>query len=315
MNLIGAKYLYKLLNETKQFIEKVFLKVMNIDNGVKMKENTIFEKTIVSVIIPTYNRSVELLKAVESVRKQTEKRIEILVCDDGSTDDTKDRIEEITRIDTRVKYLDCGHSGRPAIPRNIGIREAKGEWLAFLDDDDYWLPQKLEVQLRSVREGKQKACCTNAFCYSEGKNIEKKYFDENEDKIYDFYDVERDNPIICSSMMIHRSLISLCFGFPEEPQLRAIEDYAFWYRVSIYTKILFVAEPLLEYTICNPTSIRMDKKVTYRMQRKRIKRDFRIWLKNKPKRIRNYYAFVMRKKRYNYLIDSLHRVGKKLFLH
>ena len=74
-----------------------------------------------SVIIPTYNRIEILKKTIVSVQKQTIKNIEILVCDDGSTDKTCEIVTNISKKDSRVKYINCGHNGRPAIPRNKGI--------------------------------------------------------------------------------------------------------------------------------------------------------------------------------------------------
>lgn len=97
----------------------------------------------VSVIIPTYNRSALLPAAIRSVLAQTLSDVEIIVIDDGSTDDTKQVIEPFL---DRIRYLESDHGG-PAHARNIGLRASTGRYLAFLDSDDRYLPEKLELQV------------------------------------------------------------------------------------------------------------------------------------------------------------------------
>ena len=95
-----------------------------------------------SVVIPTYNRCNVILETVQAVLNQTFSSFEVVVVDNGSTDHTSDIIRSIS--DSRVRYLKLKGSGSPASPRNHGIVEARGEWIAFLDSDDYWFPEKLE---------------------------------------------------------------------------------------------------------------------------------------------------------------------------
>ena len=97
----------------------------------------------VSVIIPTYNRSKYVTKAIDSVLAQTYRDFEIIVVDDGSTDNTKEVLKPYT---DRIKYLYQENTGVSAA-RNAGIRAAGGQWIAFLDSDDEWLPEKLSIQM------------------------------------------------------------------------------------------------------------------------------------------------------------------------
>jgi glycosyltransferase involved in cell wall biosynthesis len=97
----------------------------------------------VSVVIPTYNYGHYVAEAVESVLAQTYKNIEIIVVDDGSTDDTEDRLEAYR---DRIRYIRQQNQGC-SMARNSGIHAAKGEWIAFLDADDIWHPRKLEIQI------------------------------------------------------------------------------------------------------------------------------------------------------------------------
>ena len=104
---------------------------------------------LVSVILPTYNRAAMLGPALKSVLGQTYSELELIVVDDGSTDDTESVVAAIG--DERVRYLRLDANGGCAAARNAGIRAARGEWLAFQDSDDEWLPNKLEAQLASVQ--------------------------------------------------------------------------------------------------------------------------------------------------------------------
>jgi len=102
---------------------------------------------LVSVIIPTYNRSSDCKIAVESVLSQTYGDVEVLVVDDGSVDDTR---EVISGLDERVRYI-CQPNAGVSAARNTGLEAASGEYIAFLDSDDAWLPWKLEAQLSVLR--------------------------------------------------------------------------------------------------------------------------------------------------------------------
>lgn len=100
----------------------------------------------ISVVIPTYNRADLLPRAIGSVLNQTFDDFELIVVDDGSTDHTHDVIQEFIRADQRIRYFRRENSGSPAAPRNVGIEQATGRYIAFLDHDDEWLPTKLERQ-------------------------------------------------------------------------------------------------------------------------------------------------------------------------
>lgn len=104
---------------------------------------------MVSVIIPTYNRAYVIKKSIDSVLSQTYSDFELIIVDDGSTDNTKDIIEAYK--DSRIKYVYQENSGACAA-RNNGVLLAKGEYIAFHDSDDTWLPDKLEKQIQAINE-------------------------------------------------------------------------------------------------------------------------------------------------------------------
>jgi glycosyltransferase involved in cell wall biosynthesis len=103
----------------------------------------------VSIIVPTFDRLEYLAAAIESVFAQTYTRWELIIADDGSGAPTRTYLQSLR--DPRVKVIWLAHSGRPSVVRNAALREAHGEYIAFLDSDDAWLPGKLEIQLGSLR--------------------------------------------------------------------------------------------------------------------------------------------------------------------
>jgi glycosyltransferase involved in cell wall biosynthesis len=105
---------------------------------------------LVSVIIPTYNRGKLVLRAVESALSQTHPKIEALIVDDGSRDDTREQVARAYPNDPRVRYI-FKQNGGVSSARNLGLREAHGEFVAFLDSDDLWLPGKVALQLECLR--------------------------------------------------------------------------------------------------------------------------------------------------------------------
>jgi glycosyltransferase involved in cell wall biosynthesis len=109
---------------------------------------------MVTVVIPTYNRVALVQQAIASVIAQTYRNWELIIVDDGSDDGTPGAI--IAMNDPRIKLLTKPHVGNIALLRNIGVNEGSGEWLAFLDSDDIWIPRKLEIQLFFLlQEGKR----------------------------------------------------------------------------------------------------------------------------------------------------------------
>jgi teichuronic acid biosynthesis glycosyltransferase TuaG len=227
----------------------------------------------VSVIIPTWNRAGTVGNAVQSVLRQSIPPLEILVCDDGSTDDTERIVKEFG--DSRIHWLPGSRAGRPAVPRNRGIFASKGDWLAFLDSDDAWLPEKLGRQLKTVKEQGCKASCTNAVRSVPGKGDQGLLLTWWKNRIT-FEDLIEENVIICSSALIHRSVLNRAKGFPEESSLRALEDYALWLRISMETDFAYVEEPQVIYQDDVENSIRAESENVL-AQRSRVLGNLRGW--------------------------------------
>lgn len=113
-----------------------------------------------SIVMPCYNSGTYIRQAINSVRGQTYRDWELLVVDDGSTDNSADIIKGMEQMDGRIKYLKTNvPSGSPIVPRNIGLENALGRYIAFLDSDDAWLPNKLERQMKMFEQYEDMAIC------------------------------------------------------------------------------------------------------------------------------------------------------------
>lgn len=233
----------------------------------------------ISVIIPTWNRAGTIKQAIDSVLNQTLSPLEILICDDGSQDYTEEIIKSIN--DPRVIWLPGPRGGRPAIPRNRGIAASKGEWLAFLDSDDEWVPDKLEKQLASAQKTNCRAACSNAHRFIPGKGIQGTFFTLQKE-IFNFADLLKTNRVICSSSLVHCSLFKTTAGFPEDPALKALEDYALWLRIASFTPWCYVSDPLVIYRDDAANSVRKDDPDVW-VQRKIVLNNYLKWAESQKK--------------------------------
>jgi GT2 family glycosyltransferase len=199
----------------------------------------------VSVIIPTYNRAHFLTAAIESVLAQTGLDalgidIEIIVADDGSTDNTA---EVVAAYGASVRYLPLPHRGQPAAPRNAGLAVATGEYIAFLDSDDLFLPQKITRQVPVLQ-----ANAEIGLVYSDGR-----FFENTPDRIAGralagletpsgevFGALLAANFVFMPLLVVRRALLEKTGGFKEHPDLLVAEDYDLWLRLARQTKFQFV---------------------------------------------------------------------------
>ena len=207
----------------------------------------------VSVIIPTFDRADHLVRAVRSCLAQTHAVLEVLVCEDGSTDAVAEGIRSLG--DPRVRWVPGPHAGLPAVPRNRGLGLAKGEWIAFLDDDDTWMPQKLEQQFERLAASGARFSCTNAQRIGSDGGSLGMYFN-SASEVLTFDDLLRVNGVICSSVLVHRDVLHRSGPFPEARELRALEDYALWLRCAAFTAIDRTDLPLVAYRDLAASSVR-----------------------------------------------------------
>jgi len=193
----------------------------------------------VSVIIPTYNRADMLVKAIESVRQQTLPATEIIVVDDGSTDNTLDIMRsQYSAINT----ISATHTGVSSA-RNIGITEAKSQWIAFLDSDDQWFENKLQRQVEQLQKTPgQVLCHSDEIWIRDGVRVNPmQKHKKRGGQIY-----PHCLPLCAispSTVLIHRSIFDSVGLF--DVNLPACEDYDLWLRICALHPTLYVDEKLV----------------------------------------------------------------------
>lgn len=198
----------------------------------------------VTVVIATFERPEMCAAAVRSALNQVPAPVEVLVCDDGSTDETQLVFEAWAERQDRLQYLRLAeNTGTPAAVRNLGVRLAKGDWLAFLDDDDLWLEGKLEAQLEAASE-RHALVATNA--YRSGSR--RLYFPELRKPVEVGLQIGCDNPIILSSALARTEAVRAVGGFREDRCLSGIEDYCLWLDLADRGALFLVLpDPLVRY--------------------------------------------------------------------
>jgi teichuronic acid biosynthesis glycosyltransferase TuaG len=199
---------------------------------------------LVSIIVTTHNRADLLLETVNSILQQTYVDFELLIIDDNSTDHTSKVISLIN--DNRIKYYcldEC--SGGPAVPRNIGIKNSRGIYIAFCDDDDIWKINKLEIQIRFLIDNNLDLVSSNMDCFE--NNILNIIFSSKNRKIFNIYDLILTNQINTSSVLLKKSIHS---HFNESKVFISVEDYLLW--LNLYKKNYkfgFIKDSLVYYRV------------------------------------------------------------------
>jgi len=203
----------------------------------------------VSVVIAAYNCGNFIQETISSVINQTFQNWELIIVDDCSSDDTSEKITALSDQRIRIIRLDK-NSGLPATPRNKGIRAAKGQFIAFLDHDDTWSPEKLEVQIRCLREDPETALIG---CPFKIRSPDRKYNDakttpKRKCQTGNLYDrLLHYNFIACSSVVVKASVLNEVGIFDENPEVSAAEDWDLWLRIARRHKIRFMPQTLGVY--------------------------------------------------------------------
>ena len=192
----------------------------------------------VSVIIPTFNRSALLKRAVESVLAQSYRGFELMVVDDGSDDDTP---ELVAGFEDSIRYIRQENRG-PSAARNVGITNAGGEFIAFLDSDDWWDREKLAMQMGEME--RQPSCLishTQEIWYRGGSLLNQK----KKHRKFHGYIFDKCLPLCAvslSTVIARRELFGRVGLFDEA--LPCCEDYDFWLRASVHHPFLLLDRPL-----------------------------------------------------------------------
>ncbi len=224
-----------------------------------LKSNQMSDSLFISVVVPTYNRSKIVLAGIESVLAQTYPAFEIIVVDDGSSDGTGEILQRF--IDQRsgcgkaapeIRYFYQSNQGQSAA-RNKGIAEARGEWIAFLDSDDPWHPEKLELQARAIAQFKNDcgACFTNA-TLTNNLTLNTTAFQTTGEQFEQPFGILSDPALRLTktfgtcwvqTFMIRTDLIRQIGGFDRD--IHFAEDQDFLFRLALITNYCYVNKPLV----------------------------------------------------------------------
>lgn len=285
----------------------------------------IINKPEVSVIMPAYNAEFYIREAISSVIAQTFSNWELIIVDDGSTDKTSDIIAENCNQDHRIHYF-YQENGKQGKARNLGISKAKGTYIAFLDTDDFWIPEKLEIQIKEINLQDVDLVFSDSYIFNDDNvsdrsrkmNTLNQIF-KGEQALKLFLD---GNRIPTLTVLAKKESIHLVNGFTEKKEIPLAEDYHLWLKMLINGCVFYGSDKTLaSYRVHSASSTSQDK-----MASKQLPEVFFNLMQNNPsfKKIlikalkkelrRQYNGRTYIKSDFNFFIDENCRyLDKKLF--
>jgi glycosyltransferase involved in cell wall biosynthesis len=203
---------------------------------------------LVSIVLPTFGRLHYLRPTVDCIRRQSFEDWELLVADDGSDAETREYLRALA-TESRVRVIWLAHTGVPARVRNAALREARGQYVAFLDSDDLWEPQKLARQIQTLQERPGCQWSYTGFVQIDGSG--QILLDAPHGRwvpcdgwIFESLVAGPFLPIRTPCVLASRELIARCGGFDEA--IRSGEDYDLWLRLALESQVAVVDEPLVQ---------------------------------------------------------------------
>ena len=205
------------------------------------------QQPLVSIVLPTFGRLQYLRPTIGSIYRQTLQDWELLIADDGSDEETRAYLRTL-ESDSRVRPVWLAHSGIPAIVRNAALKAARGEYIAFLDSDDLWAPEKLARQVETLRARPTCGWSFTAVSHIDGfgRPLAEPVFGPwipSEGAIFERL-VRGPVLIRTPSVLARRELIVQAGGFDES--IRSAEDYDLWLRLALASDVALLDEPLVQ---------------------------------------------------------------------
>lgn len=232
-------------------------------------------KATISVIVPTYNTPFHWLKeAISSVLKQTFENFELIIIDDFGEVPFSGLDKELN--DHRVRWIRNETNMGVSETRNLGVKKAKGEWVAFLDADDWWSPEKLELQLAAAARDNAQWVYASAFLVDKQGEVRMSSIAKQRDNL--FQDLLKHNVVTgsCSGVLMLKSLFERAGGFDTENDL--IEDWDLWLKVAKIGRATCVEEPIVFLRTFHAMNRSADLKKYLRL--KRLQEKYAEELKN-----------------------------------
>jgi glycosyltransferase involved in cell wall biosynthesis len=194
----------------------------------------------IAAVIPVRNRPVVLLKALRSVQAQSHPVSEIVIVDDASTDETGSVALSMAAEDPRIRVIQQSERRGGSATRNVGWRAAEADWIAFLDSDDEWMPEKLERQVNCLSGH------TDAIACFTGYEVEQDNWKYRPPQTIGLLDLQKSNvPGPTSTALVNRSALAAVGGFDE--QLPSCQDWDLWVRLRARAEFAVVPDPLVRF--------------------------------------------------------------------
>ena len=202
------------------------------------------KKDLVSIVTASYNCEQFISETIQSVISQTYTNWELLIIDDNSSDNSVAIIKEFSQIDTRIQLFQLKINQGAAKARNVGIEKSTGEFIAFLDSDDVWLPQKLTLQIAFMKKNNFNFTHTSYFFMDESSRVLTKIYSVK--KKLSYKNMLYTNSIGCLSVVLNQSKMGKLFM----PNMRKRQDYAHWLSILKSEPFAYgLEEPLAKYRI------------------------------------------------------------------
>lgn len=231
---------------------------MNIENSININ----FENYLISIIMPAYNAAAYIKEAIDSVLAQTYLNWELIIIDDGSTDDTAKIVKEESLKDKRIRcyYQANGKQGKA---RNLGISKSNGKYLAFLDSDDIWMPEKLEIQVIEIQEKNVDLVFSDSYIFNNAETDLYKRMNIKGAVFYDRNSVQlflKGNGIPILTVLVKKEKIITAGGFSEKFDIQNVEDYHLWLKLLMSNNIFYSSDQVLaKYREHNNSATANDK--------------------------------------------------------
>jgi len=220
---------------------------------------------LVSVIMPAFNAEFYIYEAIDSVIAQTYNNWELIIVDDGSTDASAKVVKGWMLKDKRIHYY-YQENGKQGKARNLGISKSKGKYLAFLDADDLWLPEKLEIQIEEIQENNVDLVFADSYFFDNNDilDVSRKmnvptaiFYDKNSLKLF----LER-NKIPILTVLVKKEKVQNVNGFTEVLAIQNIEDYHLWLKLLMSDCVFYSSDFVLtKYRVHNSSVTSSDKLV------------------------------------------------------
>lgn len=244
----------------------------------------------VSIVMPAYNAAGFIAESIDSVIAQSFQDWELIIIDNGSTDNTKEVVAQFTRKDSRIKCINWQVNKKQGKARNAGIANSNYELIAFLDADDLWLPEKLAVQVKQINDLNVDLVFSNAYIFESLPVRRDRNMDASEQFLEGLSGVEKmleRNQVPILTVLVKKKALQAVGCFTEEVVIQNAEDYHLWLKLLIQGNRFYGSDQILAAYRVHNNAASTDNKLAFRQVVEAL-RDLMATFPDKEKLIRGY---------------------------